>query len=385
MYSLVLRFAPYVSFGNVSYINKYLPISMKDDNASAKIQTDTFSNINGLFVLMTVLSLLVSLFGAAVGEVVYLSYAVGLITVAVILLSTYFQSVARNTLQFDVYIKGVLIFVIMQLFLGWWMSIAWGVWGVYVAILISYLLSLWFYFKAFGGCLKFVVIPCFNLRPFRLGFPPFLLTISAFLLQASDRIALVVFGETQFLVNYGVCFLFYQLGVIVVNTVGKVVSPYFLSAQSDRAAATMLDWFAFAISCVSVMFIVFYSLFGGVFLSYLLPEYVELNSSIFIYVVVGFVMSIGQVYFNQLIKISRELYAVCVSLLFALLNFSLVYYFASLGSSFETLVYVSLLVNSIFSVVLMSSATFFARDSRVLLRRILMVFIPLAVFFVSGG
>lgn len=177
------------------------------------------------------------------------------------------------------------------------------------------------------------------------GFPPFLLTIVAFLFQSIDRVTLIAYSNEGFLAYYAACFIFYQLGLIIVNTAGKVISPFFLSQIDESKSNVIMLGFLIIFSTLYFVFLMFFLVFGEYFLNVLLSDYAHLYREIFIYMVVGYLVAYSQIYFNELVKRSKEIWAVITTCVFVVFGLVSLVYILFNSNDFYRFVEVSLAIN----------------------------------------
>ena len=365
IYSFILRFAPYCTFGSISYLNKFYPYytANKDEELSRRCMDDTCSNVvifSLLFFLIGILLLAVSFFEYASESLTW--YSLGFLSVSLVVYYTYLQSILRNTFNFAIYIYGFVMLSLVQILVLLLFIPTLTIYSVVFSVFSAYLLCNFYYVRKLKqlGCSVFSL--SFSLSAIKAGSAPFILSISIFLMQSSDRLALILTGDNDLLSGYVICFVFYQLGVVIVNTAGKVFSPFFLASQDHDESTRYITLFARYFSLVFFSVFVLYYLFAAQ-LSSLLGQGKDIYSKeIGIYLAIGYFSSYSQIFFNKMIKLSKEGVGVTVSLFFSFLNAVAVYYFAVNGEVFLMICVASLVVNFLYCLVTVSLS--YAVDSR---------------------
>lgn len=349
VFSFVLRFSPYASFGCLSYLNKFYPLQSEDVVAQAEIKEKVQQNIFLISVFFFIASFVFAFIFLTSSESVHFDVAMSLFVMSLILQYTFFQSLLRNKFEFERYIAGLLLFCVAQLSAALILYKYFSFHGIYYGILLAYILTILYYWLATKS--KFTLaLNQFYLDVIKSGLPPFLLTIVSFLFQSIDRIALIIYSNEAFLASYAVFFIFYQLGLILVNTAGKVISPFFLSQADEKKADFMIFGFFLLFTVLYFIFLCCFLLWGGYFLEFFLPNYAHLFKEIFIYLVIGYLVAYSQIYFNELVKRSKEILVVVLTISLSGVGLCVLSYTLFLRSNLNDFVEVSLVVNLVYCV-----------------------------------
>jgi O-antigen/teichoic acid export membrane protein len=368
---LIFRFAPYCHLGALSYFNKRYPFLAGRELYFAKerVKLNTNLAINTVIIAIATFGLLFFISG-------YIS-AIQFFVICILIIMqmyTYCQSVVRNDGDFRAFTVGLLLFSFCQLLVALLLLDRFGILGATFSVFCGYLIAVIYYLFVVKVAYRLKLIRWRVLkRLLRVGFTPFLLTISAFLLQVSDRIALFFLDDIQKLAFYGFFALFMQLGIVIVNSAGKVLGPYILNLGGRKDVASTLY-----ISIYNSYFIfIFYFLFsiGCYFLGDIILEayFVNFTGSVigvYNYATIGFMMAICMSFYPQLIVANKEFVVIVLNLCFSLILIVSIYYVAQAFSNYLAFTRASLLLNSIFSLVFL---LFVERTLRVKLAKVKLV------------
>lgn len=359
IYSFILRFAPYCTFGSISYLNKFYPqyAANGDEELSCKCINNTCSNVvffTMIFFLIGLCLLVLYFFNR--NAVSFIWYALGFISISFIVYYTYLQSILRNTFNFTIYVYGFVLLSFVQVSVLFFFIPDLTIYNVVFSIFLAYLLCIFYYLRYLlrFGCSVFSI--GFSFSVIRSGLAPFILSMSIFLMQSSDRLALILIGNKDLLAGYVICFVFYQLGVVIVNTAGKVFSPFFLASREHDESTRYITLFARYFSLVFFFIILLYYFFSAQIPSLFGQGKDMYSKEIGIYLSIGFFSSYSQIFFNKMIKLSKENDAITVSVIFSILNILVVYYFAVNDKTFYIISIASLVVNFLYCFVTVLSA-----------------------------
>lgn len=258
LFSFFIRFAPYSGFGTISYITKVLPQAHEQSD-----QQQVVLNASRMVFLLAAIYFGVALllfYISASGDISEIAQlAIAFLAISLILIMTMQQTVSRSLFAFPVYVVSQMLQAILALGLGLFLIPPFGINGLYTAVLMSYggAIIVWWLLspqKLWPSASTSFTLSDLML-PLRAGGWFFLLTISLFFIQSLDRFAVLQLGDVQAQTMFGVGFLFYQMGIIVINSIGKVAGPMIISGQSkfsERQSTNMLCLF-----CLAAYFLVF--------------------------------------------------------------------------------------------------------------------------------
>lgn len=309
LFSFFIRFAPYSGFGTISYITKILPQTHEHSE-----QQQVILNASRLVFLLAAVYLSVALFLfllSASGDITEAKQlAIAFLAISLILVMTMQQTVSRGLFEFPFYVVSQMLQAILALSLGLLLIPPFGLTGLYAAFLMSY-----------GGAIMVWWLLCrqklwpstshsFTLSelmlPLRTGGWFFLLTISLFFMQSLDRFAVLQLGDAHAQTMFGVGFLFYQMGIIVINSIGKVAGPMILSGKgkfSETQSSNMLCLFCVAVYCLVLLF---YLAFATVAADWVPMRFQAAQDIAIYYLTSGFITAFGLALVPQLLKRNGE-------------------------------------------------------------------------------
>lgn len=315
IFTFWIRFAPYCGFGTNAYLNKTLPpLSAPEDRERVIGAAARLALLLALAYALGGAALFAGIGGEATSDATTVSLAVAVVATALIQIMTLQQTVSRGVFAFPVYALSQSLQALAALGLGLALIPEFGLVGLYGAFLCSYLVAIlaWFatsrHSLALGPLRR---VPArVSLEPVRRGGWFFLLGVAIFGLQSLDRLAAVVFGDIDVQVSFGVGFLFYQLGIICVNSVGKVATPLILARQSRtggddgaQAGTTILLVFCAVVFALCLGAV----LFGLRAVPHLIPErFFAARGVVVFYMAAGFLTALGLSFVPLLLKRSKE-------------------------------------------------------------------------------
>ncbi len=317
---IFIRFAPYCHFGALSYFNKRYPFYNGKQLLKAKNRVSNQTNfaINSILLIMLGLALLSFFFSLiSIDEL--------LIILAVLLTQIYAfcQSKVRNNGDFASFSIGLLLFACVQFLASLVLVKNLNVLGGILSVFIGYIVAVSYYLFTTQCKYRFVLMPIKKLyKILKLGTTPFLLTISAFFIQIADRIALVFADNEKNLAFYGFFSIFMQLGIVIVNSTGKVLGPYILTKSSEKNVISTIKisvYNCYFIFGFYLCFSLFIYAFGNLFIDRYFSNFSGSILGLYNYAIVGFVLAIGLVFYPQLISVNREKYIIGLNVVFGLI------------------------------------------------------------------
>lgn len=351
--ALFYRFSAYAHLGILSYLNKRYPLLLGRGYAVAK--KNIVKNANASINLLLVCFLLVALVFFIFGYISILELIV-FATLIVVQIYTFCQSMARNDGDFIAFVVGLLLFSCVQLIAALLLVEKYTVLGAVISVLIGYSTATLYYMFFSNVTYGFGLIK-FNRfkRILKIGFTPFLLTVSVFVAQVADRISLVILDDKQQLAFYGFFALFMQLGIVIVNSVGKVIGPYIITLSGKKGVSSSIS-----ISVYNAYFIfIFYFIFSGgcyFFGDMVINEYFEKFQGgmlgVYNYATIGLIMAVCMGFYPQIVATSNESKVIKLNLVFSAILISTIYFVASRFDGYVVYSLASLVLNFIFALVM---------------------------------
>lgn len=347
---LIYRTAPYAHLGALSYFNKRYPVALGAGKkvAAEKIQRHTNRIFNGLVLFFFGFSLLLFLF-----KVINTLTFIAICGVLSIQIYSYCQALVRNEGAFFAYGMGLILFSIFQLFIAYFTVRRYGVLAGAFSTFLAYSMAVFYYLFILKMKYEFYLPKRKNFnRVFKMGWPPFLLTISSFLVQISDRVALVCVDDDSKLAFYGFFSLFFQIGIIAINAIGKVLSPYIfhLSGKSKLSDTLSIS----TNTCLIILGLYFCMniamlIGGGSFIDTYFPKFTGGLIGVYNYASMGILMSLTLTFYPQLIVAGREQVIVKINFSYFILSFSMIYFLAKFFTGFWIYSLGSFLINMFYS------------------------------------
>jgi len=354
LFSFFVRFAPYSGFGAISYVTKVLPQTHK-----AKAQQQVIKKASALVFLLSAIyfgsALILFFFSASrqIGGNIELSVA--MLAIGLILIMSLQQTISRGLFAFNIYVISQLVQSIVAMGLGLLLIPSFGLVGIYFAFLASYVVAIiaWCIFSRQRLSLDFTrcFMPSNLIFPIRAGGWFFLLTVMLFFMQSLDRYATLQLGDEQAKTIFAVGFLFYQLGIIAINSIGKVAGPMILSGRGSLDETQGSD-------VLCLLCIVAYSFVLLIFLSFLafapdwIPDRFRSAHDVSIYYLTsGFVTALGLSLIPQLIRNNAEKLLLLLVLAINIAVVVGVYFFSYLFRTPQDFAFLSLLTSATFSLV----------------------------------
>lgn len=375
--SLIYRLGPYVHLGALSYFNKQYPLVLGqgDEKAAFLIQEHANTVINFLIVFFFSLSLSLYMFN-------YLSALAFWVISGVLVMQvfTYAQAKLRNEGHFSAYSIGLVIFSLLQFTIAFFTVKHFGVFAGVMSTLFAYLAAVFYY-------LFIINIDYLYRLPKRrhfmqviaLGSAPFLLTISSFLTQAGDRVALIMVNNKYQLACYGFFALFFQIGIVAINSLGKVLSPtiFHLSGQkksSNTLSISMNTCYLIVGLYVVLSLMLFFS--GNWMINHYFMKFHGGLLGVYNYATMGLLLSLTLSFYPQLMVASKEFVVIRANLLYFGFNVLVIYVVATLFRGFYVYSFASFLMNMIYT------AFVFRIIERVLDQKLLFIRVTLALIFI---
>lgn len=347
---LIYRMAPYAHLGALSYFNKRYPVVLGagKKRAAEKIQRHTNRMFNGLILLFFGLSLLLYLF-----KVINTLTFVAIGGVLIIQIYTYCQALVRNEGEFFAYGVGLILFSMFQWVIAYFTVRHYGVLAAAFSTFLAYFIAVFYYLFILKMKYEFNLPKRENLkRVFRMGWAPFLLTISSFLVQISDRFALVCVDDDSKLAFYGFFALFFQIGIVVINAIGKVLSPYIFHLSGKKnlsdTLSISLNTCVIILALYLVMNIILLTA-GDLLIDKYFPTFSGGLIGVYNYASIGILMSLTLAFYPQLIVASKELIIVKMNFVYFMLSFVIIYSLAKFSNGFWLYSVGSFLMNMFYS------------------------------------
>lgn len=308
---MLVKLSPYFHFGALSYFNKRYPLVLgRRDHEKADV---IFTWVGGIISYLAISIFFIFIFLFLLGFV-SLRYFLLSSTVPLVLFFSLFQAKLRCDGRFLEYSIGSVMQSIFMLLLCFFLLDELGVEGILLSVALSYFVSNGYYYSKehsffFFNC-KWTVVK----RVLFLGAPSLLVAVSSFFVQFSDRVALIVVGSDKQLAYYGFYFLFAQVSIVFVNTLGKVLGPYVVflhgarkvSSQSEANIGSVLEGNLKAVVMVACIFSVLVAIFFDDLASIYFTNYVDGRIGAICYVFVGANISLAMVIYPYLISLGKE-------------------------------------------------------------------------------
>lgn len=352
---LIYRMAPYAHLGALSYFNKRYPVILGAGKRAAaeKIQRHTNKIFNGLVLFF----LGVSLFLFFLNVINTLTF-IAICGVLSIQIYSYCQALVRNEGEFFAYGMGLILFSMFQLLIAYFTVQRYGVIAGAFSTFLGYSMAIFYYLFILRMKYEFYLPKRKNFnRVIKMGWPPFLLTVSSFLVQVSDRFALVCVDDDSKLAFYGFFALFFQIGIIAINAIGKVLSPYIfhLSGKNKR-----MDTLSISINTCKIILGLYVCmnialLIGGrALIDTYFPTFTGGLIGVYNYASMGILMSLTLTFYPQLIIACKEHVIVKINFIYFILSFTIIYFLAKFSTGFWIYSLGSFLINMLYSGVLFS-------------------------------
>ena len=352
---LIYRVAPYAHFGALSYYNKRYPVLLGEGNvhAATRINRLTNSVINVLILIFFSIALLLLLFG-------YLSPTAFLVICGVLTMQvfTYCQAKIRNEGQFAGYAIGLIFFSIIQFAVAYFTVRKYGVFAGAMSTFLAYLVAV-IYYIVFLKIDYLYLIPKrrnFN-KVIKLGWAPFLLTISSFLTQISDRVALVCVDDDVKLAFYGFFALFFQIGIVAINSLGKVLGPYILHSGGRKKLSNTLSISVNTCYIILVLYMcmsVALLIRGDWLINTYFTKFTGGLLGVYNYATAGILMSLTLAFYPQLIVGCKEYTIIKINFFYCILSSVFIYFLAKYFIGNFVFSFGSFLMNIVYSVIVLT-------------------------------
>ncbi|MGI1677497.1 MAG: hypothetical protein K6L75_02085 [Cellvibrionaceae bacterium] len=344
---LLYRFSPYLHFGVLSYFNKRYPLMLGRNRQESKkrIARQVNKSINLIALLIFILAILFLFL-----DIINFKHFIVIVTISFIQIYTYSQAVLRNEGEFLHFTIGLLLFSGFQFIFSLVMVDEIGIWGAILSVFFGYLVSILYYVKISNVDFNWGMIRLNDLiRITKLGLVPFLLTISAFFVQVSDRIALFIVDDTTLMASYGFFAIFLQLGIVMVNSIGKVMSPYIITKVGRDGASSTLSLCIYNVYIICFVYLIFFMgcyLYGDFFVNKFFQNFSGSILGVLNYGTVGFLLAIGLTFYPQLIAVNKEKTVIYLNFISSAFLVVAVYFGATLFKGYLVFSSLSLLINS---------------------------------------
>lgn len=371
---LIYRLAPYAHFGALSYFNKRYPVLLGKGNlpAAEQIKKHTNSIINVLILIAFVIFFLLFLL-KCINTATFLVIC-GVLTMQIY---TYCQAKLRNDGDFRGYTVGLFIFSLMQFVIAYFTVKKYGVLAGVLSTFLAYLAAVFYYVILLKMNYLYFIPRIKNVtRIIKLGWAPFLLTISSFLIQISDRLALVIVDDSNKLAFYGFFALFLQIGIVTVNSLGKVLGPYILHLSGRKELAdTLTISLATCYLILAIYFCLCLTLFwqGDPLIDYFFTHFSGSLIGVYNYATIGILISLSIAFYPQLIAASQETRIIKMNLGYFCISFIVIYLLAKNFSGYFIFSFASVLMNLGYSLLFLIFIEHIMRKKIYLMRGILVV------------
>ena len=375
---LIYRMAPYAHLGALSYFNKRYPVLLGAGHVSAakKIKHHTNSVVNLLLIFCFALSLLLYLFKVISSPAFFV-----ICGVLVMQIFTYCQAKVRNEGNFSAYSIGLILFSIIQFLIAYYTVNKYGVFAGVMSTFLAYLAAVLYYILVLKiDYLYFIPKQRNFIRVLKLGWAPFLLTISSFMTQAADRVALVMVDDDSKLAFYGFFSLFFQIGIVAINSLGKVLSPYIMHLSGREKLSSTLSISINTCYLIVALFLgmnLMLLMFGNWFIEQYFEKFSGGLLGVYNYATIGILLSLTMAFYPQLIIACKELIIIRINIIYFCLSFIVIYILAKHYEGFYIYSLGSFLMNMVYTVVL------FWVIERVVDRKIGVVRLTLLFIFIS--
>ncbi len=325
----IYRLAPYAHLGALSYFNKRYPFLLGGSHHRAARQVEFQVNqvINSLLFLILFM-LAASFYLNELTPTLFMVFC----GVFIMQIFTYAQAKLRNEKKFVAYAVGLILFSATQFFVAFFTVKQFGVFAAACSMFVAFLIPVLFYLWVTKINYHFTLPRLKNvIRVLKLGLPPFLLTVSSFIVQITDRAALLLVQDTKKLAFYGFFAIFFQIGILAVNSLGKVLGPYIfhLSGQNQQDKTLIVSLYTcyiiFALYLLSSIVIL---TLGDVIINYYFLTYSGSTLGVYNYNTIGMVISLPLAFYPQLMVAGKEFLIVRINFICAVINFITVYFLA---------------------------------------------------------
>ena len=375
---LIYRIAPYAHLGALSYFNKRYPVLLGAGNtlAAKKIKHHTNSVINVLMLLFFSICVLFFLLGY-LNSTAFVVFC-GVLTMQIF---TYCQAKVRNEGDFAAYAIGLIVFSLIQFSVAYFTIRKYGVFAGVMSTFLAYLGAVFYYIVVLKIDYLFFIPKRRNFnRVIKLGWAPFLLTISSFLTQISDRVALVCVDDDTKLAFYGFFALFFQIGIVAINSLGKVLGPYILHLSGRKKLSDTLS--ISLNTCYIILGLYFCMnltlLIGGDwFIHQYFVKFTGGLLGVYNYATIGILLSLTLAFYPQLIVACKEFTVIKINVGYFLFSVTVIYFLAKHFPGFFIYSLGSFLMNVVYSVILLTVI------ENVLDKRIYVVRFTILFIFVS--
>lgn len=376
---LIYRAAPYLHAGALSYLNKRYPILLGKGHSAAASRIESHINamFNGMILLLFLLSLIFYLTH-------HFSLAAWFVILGVLVMQvfTYCQAKIRNEGDFLAYSIGLIIFSLLQFILAYVTVRRYGLLAAVTSTFISYLFAVFYYLIILRMDYHFRLPERRNVkRIIQLGSAPFLLTISSFLTQVSDRIALVLLDDKVKLAFYGFFALFFQIGIIAINALGKVLSPYiFHRSANNHVSQTIVISMATCYVMLTLFLVMngFLILFGHWFIQTYFAKFNGGLLGVYNYATIGILLSLTLAFYPQLMIAGKEYMIVKFNFIYSSFSILVIYLLAKYWKGFEVYSFGSLLMNTCYCILLLMMI------ERIVLHKLYVVRLTIGLIFISS-
>ncbi len=352
---LIYRMAPYAHIGALSYFNKRYPRLLGGGNIAAAENVRRHTNLTINVVLLFIFFIALLLF--ELGHVNATTFMV-ICGVLMMQLFTYCQAKVRNDGNFFAYAIGLVIFSMIQLLVAYYTVKKYGVLAGALSTFIGYLTAVLYYFLILKVEYLYRLPKRRNFnRVIKLGWAPFLLTISSFIIQISDRAALICVDDNYKLAFYGFFSIFFQIGIVAVNSLGKVLGPYVFHLSGRKKLADTLSislgscYIIFVLYvCMSVVLIVY----GDRLIHHYFVKFSGSFLGVYNYATIGVLISLTFAFYPQLMVAGREYIIIKINLFYSLISFIGVYLLAKHFTGFVVYSFGSFLLNLLYSLIILN-------------------------------
>ena len=354
VFGLIYRIAPYVHLGALSYFNKRYPILLGAGTtiAAEKIRRHTNNIMNLVIVVIFGITLLMFLVG-------HLSATAFIVICGVLMMQlfTYCQAKLRNDGDFFAYAIGLIIFSMIQLLVAYYTVHKYGVFAGALSTFVGYFAAVFYYMVVLKIDYDYAIPKRRNFnRVIKLGFAPFLLTISSFIIQISDRAALVCVDDNYKLAFYGFFSIFFQIGIMAVNSLGKVLGPYVFHLSGRKTISDTLSISLGTCYIILAIYLIMCLLLftsGNWFIQQYFLKFSGSMIGVYNYATIGILLSFTFAFYPQLMVAGREFTIIKINLIYFLIGFCGVYLLAKFFTGFLIYSFGSFLLNLVYSLIIL--------------------------------
>ncbi|NGN98466.1 hypothetical protein G5S52_12650 [Grimontia sp. S25] len=381
-----VRLSPYLHFGALSYFNKRYPYTLGKQISTKNVENFTKTSLK----LIAYLILLVGSISVFFVEEPLYCFLLSLVATSM-LLYTFYQSKFRCDGRFYYYTSGLILYAFSQLILAYILVSRYGIAGGLVSILLAYTFAVMFYYLIDRKVKRNWSDDRNPLRIKRLrkvvtiGWPYFLLTISSFIVQSSDRIALILYGNDIKLAYYGFFFIFMQIGIIFINSVGKIIGPGIINLIGGgeiKNVDNIENRTLFSIMLMHFVLCIFWILFGDLIINSYFGKFNGSTPGAFSYYCIGIMSSISIIFYPKIVALNKERFLIGFNIIHSLFLTSILYIFLLYSDGVFNYAYMSIIINFIFYTLffIVTSKLFYINLKKVLFANTL-VFISFIGFF----